>query len=96
MNFLLTCHFLFAVNKRHLFYDIPLCESPSVTEDRTTTPYSNMSAPDQFQEIVDSLRRILNTTTPPVTSVTTASTASPTVVASPMAKPGPFSGVVEE
>ncbi|ROI83731.1 hypothetical protein DPX16_14673 [Anabarilius grahami] len=55
-----------------------------------------MISPDPFQEIVDSLRRILTTTPPAANSITTTTTSSPTVVASPMAKPAPFSGSVEE
>ncbi len=57
-----------------------------------------MSAPDPFQEIVDSLRRILTstTTTTPTNSVTTTAASSPTVITSPMAKPAPFSGAAEK
>ncbi len=59
----------------------------------------NMSAPDPFQELVDSLRWVLlttTTTTTPITTVTNTSTSSSTVFASPMARPAPFSGAAEE
>ncbi len=60
---------------------------------------NRMSHPDPFQELVDSLRRVLRPApppTPPITSVTTTTTSSPVVISSPMAKPAPFSGVAEE
>ncbi len=58
-----------------------------------------MSRPDPFQELVDNLRRVLMPATSSTTSTTSASTittSSPTMIASPMAKPTPFSGVAEE
>ncbi len=72
---------------------------------------SSMSDPDPFQEIVDNLRRILtstttNTTTNTVTTNTNITTSGTTsiasssapspVIASPMARPAPFSGRAEE
>ncbi|ROL41282.1 Retrotransposon-derived protein PEG10 [Anabarilius grahami] len=54
-----------------------------------TTVNSNISLPDQFQEIVDSLHRILTTTA-------STTTTSPTVVACLLAKPVPYSGSVED
>lgn len=58
-----------------------------------------MSATYLFQELVDSFRRVLLSNasmTPPVTSVTNVKTSSSSVVASPMARPVPFSGTAEE
>ncbi len=60
-----------------------------------------MSDPDPFQVIVDNLRRILTSTTAAnsVTTTTTATTSSSSpapVIASPMAKPAPYSGRAEE
>ncbi len=58
-----------------------------------------MSLPDPFQKLVDNLRQVLlTTTTAPVSPVTniTNTTSSPSVVASPMAKLAPFTGVAEE
>ncbi len=58
-----------------------------------------MSRPDPFQELVDTLQRVLTPApppSPPITSVTTTVSPSPAVTASPMATPAPFSGVAEE
>ncbi len=63
-----------------------------------------MSSPDPFQELVDSLKRVLlHPSSPPVCpapapplSSTTPSTSSPIVFASPMARPVPFTGSAEE
>ncbi|ROL41463.1 Retrotransposon Gag-like protein 8 [Anabarilius grahami] len=61
-----------------------------------------MSAPDPFQDLVDALCRTLtstSTTTPPPpapTSAFPAESPSPSAVASPMAKPAPFSGSAED
>ncbi len=60
-----------------------------------------MSSSDPFQEIVDHLKRALitMTTTTAATSVTTTTTSSasnPPVIASPMARPAPYSGRAEE
>ncbi|ROI27674.1 hypothetical protein DPX16_22996 [Anabarilius grahami] len=59
-----------------------------------------MSAPDPFQDLVDALRHTLSstpTTTPPAhTSAFPAASPSPPAVASPMAKPAPFSGSAED
>ncbi len=58
-----------------------------------------MSQPDPFQELVDNLRQVLLTiTTAPVSPITniTNTTSSLSVVASPMAKPAPFTGVAEK
>ncbi len=87
-----------AVKKDTCYYYNPLSESPSVTEDRTSKGFSNMSAPDPFQAIVDALKRIVTPApfTPPVMPVTNAATSSSTVLTSPMAKPAPFSGSVKE
>ncbi|ROK16078.1 Retrotransposon-derived protein PEG10 [Anabarilius grahami] len=67
-----------------------------------------MSQPDPFQALVDALRRTL-TTNPPspspvtspspapaVTTVSTVSSPSPPVYASPMARPAPYSGSAED
>lgn len=68
-----------------------------------------MSKPDPFQELVDSLRRVLQHPSaplaPPVSparanpskATTTAhSTPSPVVFSSPVVRPAPFSGTAEE
>ncbi len=63
-----------------------------------------MSSPDPFQELVDSLKRVLlHPSSPPVCPApapplpsTTPSTSSPIVFASPMARPAPFTGSAEE
>ncbi len=60
-----------------------------------------MSSSDPFQEIVDHLKRVLTTMTTTtaatsVTTTTTSSTSNPPVIASPMARPAPYSGRVEE
>uniref|UniRef100_A0A8C2GHW3 Gypsy retrotransposon integrase-like protein 1 n=1 Tax=Cyprinus carpio TaxID=7962 RepID=A0A8C2GHW3_CYPCA len=59
-----------------------------------------MSHPDPFQDLVDALRRTLNvppSPSPPAsTSGNDPTTSSPSVPSSPMAKPAPFSGSVEE
>jgi len=59
-----------------------------------------MSHPDPFQELVDALRRALTSSSPSpapaITSVSTVSTPSPPVHASPMAKPAPYSGSAED
>ncbi|ROL41602.1 Retrotransposon-derived protein PEG10 [Anabarilius grahami] len=68
----------------------------------------SMSQPDPFQALVDALRRTL-TTNPPspspvtspspapaVTTVSTVSSPSPPVYASPMARPAPYSGSAED
>ncbi len=85
-------------NKTHLLYSNHLSESASLTEDRTLTEeYGRMSQPDPFQELVDNLRRVLLTpTATPVPPVTNTTSSSPSVIASPMAKPAPFTGVAEE
>ncbi len=85
------------------FY-LPLCPAAYVTEDRTHLPTNRMSSPDPFQELVDTLKKVLlhppsspvrPAPAPPPTS-TTPSTPSPIVFASPMARPAPFSGSAEE
>ncbi len=67
-------------------------------------PTNRMSSPDPFQELVDSLKKVLlhppsptvcPAPAPPPTSTTT-STPSPIVFASPMARPAPYSGSAEE
>ncbi len=63
-----------------------------------------MSSSDPFQELVDSLKRVLlHPSSPPVCPaptpplpITTPSTSSPIVFASPMARPAPFTGSAEE
>ncbi len=55
-----------------------------------------MSNPDPFQKLVDNLRRVLVSPAPPRTSVTKTTTSSAPLIASPMARPVPFSGVAEE
>ncbi|ROL42572.1 Retrotransposon Gag-like protein 3 [Anabarilius grahami] len=59
-----------------------------------------MSTPDPFQDFVDALRRTLTSTstpTPPAsTSAFPAASPSPPAIASPMAKPVPFSGSAED
>ncbi|ROI37159.1 NACHT, LRR and PYD domains-containing protein 3 [Anabarilius grahami] len=68
----------------------------------------SMSQPDPFQALVDALRRTL-TTNPPspspvtspspapaVTTVSTVSSPSPPMYASPMARPAPYSGSAED
>ncbi len=49
---------------------------------------------------MDNLRRVLLTPTttpvPPVTNITNTTSSSPSVIASPMAKPAPFTGVAEQ
>ncbi len=75
-----------------------------VTEDRTELPTYRMSSSDPFQELVDTLKRVLlhpssspvcPAPAPPQPS-TTPSTSSPIVFASPMARPAPFTGSAEE
>ncbi len=71
----------------------------TITEDQTKTEWFSMSRLDAFQEVVDNLWRVLMPATSSITSTTSASTitnSSPTMIASPMAKPTPFSGVAEE
>ncbi|ROL46021.1 Retrotransposon Gag-like protein 3 [Anabarilius grahami] len=59
-----------------------------------------MSSPDPFQDLVTALRRTLtsaSTPAPPAsTSAFHAAASSPSVIASPMAKPAPFSGSAED
>ncbi len=58
-----------------------------------------MSRSDPFQELVDNPRRVLTAPPPPAqatTSVSTIASPSLSLIASPMARPVPFSGVVEE
>ncbi len=58
-----------------------------------------MSRSDPFQELVDNLRHVLTAPPPPAqatTSVSTIASPSPPLIASPMARPAPFSGVAEE
>ncbi|KAK3516573.1 hypothetical protein QTP70_021975 [Hemibagrus guttatus] len=59
-----------------------------------------MSNPDPVQDLVEVLRRALTSTptpAPPVTTSTfTAASPSPSAVASPMAKPAPFTGSAED
>uniref|UniRef100_A0A9J8BTX3 ribonuclease H n=1 Tax=Cyprinus carpio carpio TaxID=630221 RepID=A0A9J8BTX3_CYPCA len=59
-----------------------------------------MSLTDPFQDLVDALRRTLTTLpaspTPASTSANNASTPSPAVHASPMARPAPYSGSAED
>ncbi|XP_048021894.1 uncharacterized protein apbb3 isoform X1 [Megalobrama amblycephala] len=69
-------------------------------EDRTTPSTTKMSHPDPFQDLVDALRRTLTSTStlapPATTSAFTAASPSPIAVASPMAKPAPFTGSAED
>ncbi|KAK3550827.1 hypothetical protein QTP70_005743 [Hemibagrus guttatus] len=72
-----------------------------VTEDRTdTVRTAKMSNPDPVQDLVDALRRTLTSTSTPAppatTSAFTAASPSPSAVASPMAKPAPFTGLAED
>jgi len=59
-----------------------------------------MSNPDPFQDLVDALRRTFTSTstvtTPASTSAFSAASPSPSAVASPMAKPAPFTGLAED
>ncbi|ROL41358.1 Retrotransposon Gag-like protein 6 [Anabarilius grahami] len=59
-----------------------------------------MSTPDPFQDLVDPLHRTLTSpftpTTPATTSALPAASPSPPAIASPMAKPAPFSGSAED
>jgi len=59
-----------------------------------------MRTPDPIQYLVDALRRTFTgtstATTPASTSAFTAASPSPPAVASPMAKPAPFSGLAED
>ncbi len=58
-----------------------------------------MSQSDPFQELVGNLRCVLTAPPPPAqatTSVSTIASPSPPLIASPMARPAPFSGVAEE
>ncbi|ROL48464.1 Retrotransposon-derived protein PEG10 [Anabarilius grahami] len=58
-----------------------------------------MSHPDPFQDLVDALRRTITSTSTPAPPATTSSfpaaSPSPVAVASPMAKPAPFTGLAE-
>lgn len=79
-----------ADNKLTCYTFIPLSESHSVTEDRTSKGVSIMSAPDPFQEIVDALKRVLTPPPVPPSPVppdTNNIIPSPPVISSPMAKP---------
>ncbi|ROL42029.1 hypothetical protein DPX16_19878 [Anabarilius grahami] len=56
-----------------------------------------MSSPDPFQDLVNALRRTLTSTpTPANTSAFHTTASSPSVFASPMARPAPFSGSAED
>ncbi len=56
-----------------------------------------MSWPDPFQELVDTLWHVLTATpAPATTSVSTIASHSSPLIASPMARPAPFSGMAEE
>ncbi|KAI2661123.1 Transposon Tf2-9 polyprotein [Labeo rohita] len=61
-----------------------------------------MSNPDPFQELVDSLRKVLlrspttMPSTPPPDAPPAPSTSSATIPSSPMARPAPYSGGAEE
>ncbi len=65
---------------------------------------AQMSNPDPFQGLVDSLKRVLlhqapssaPPPSPPVTSSRTSNTSSPIIVASPMVRPAPYSGSAKE
>ncbi|KAK3528947.1 hypothetical protein QTP70_014160 [Hemibagrus guttatus] len=71
------------------------------TKDRTyTVRTAKMRNPDPVQDLVDALRRMLTSTftpaPPATTSAFTAASPSPSMVASPMAKPAPFTGSEED
>ncbi|ROL50881.1 Retrotransposon-derived protein PEG10 [Anabarilius grahami] len=59
-----------------------------------------MSHPDPFQDLVDALHHTFTVHPPPsapaITSANTATSSSPPVYASPMAKPAPYSGSAED
>ncbi|ROI87631.1 Retrotransposon-like protein 1 [Anabarilius grahami] len=63
-------------------------------------PETSISTPDPFQELVDALRRALTprppSPAPAVTYVNTTTSPSPTVHASSMYKPAPYSGSAED
>ncbi|KAK3561062.1 hypothetical protein QTP86_026373 [Hemibagrus guttatus] len=69
---------------------------------RPNTVEASMSHSDPFKDLVDALRQALTvhpapTPAPPtITSANTATTPSPLLYASPMAKPAPYSGSVED
>ncbi|KAK3574736.1 hypothetical protein QTP86_017539 [Hemibagrus guttatus] len=70
-------------------------------EDRTyTARTAEMSAPDPIHDLVEALRRALASTSTPVPPATTsafsAASPSPPAVASPMARPAPFTGSAED
>ncbi|ROI42812.1 Retrotransposon-derived protein PEG10, partial [Anabarilius grahami] len=92
-------------------YQSPACLLPSVPLVSCVRPDQHrrpsMSQPDPFQALVDALRRTLTTNPPspspvtspspaPVTTVSTVSSSSPPVYASPMARPAPYSGSAED
>ncbi len=67
--------------------------------DLRDVPRTRVQKSFPFQELVDNLRRVLmpaTSSTTSTTSTSTITTSSPTVIASPMAKPTPFTGVAEE
>ncbi|ROK35612.1 Retrotransposon-derived protein PEG10 [Anabarilius grahami] len=59
-----------------------------------------MSSPDPFQDLVNALRRTLTSTSTPASPASTSAfrttVSSPSVLASPMARPAPFSGLAED
>ncbi len=91
----------FAFNK-HLLFKHHLCVR-QFRNRRSDRDSYRMSASDPFQELVDTLKRILTrSASPPLpastpTPVTSAiSSSSPVMFASPMARPAPYSGDPEE
>ncbi|KAK3506431.1 hypothetical protein QTP70_002157 [Hemibagrus guttatus] len=66
----------------------------------TPSEQPEMSTLDPFQDLVEVIRRALNSTSTPAppatTSAFTAASPTPSAVASPMAKPAPFTGSAED
>ncbi len=85
-----------AVQINTCFCTYPLCEL-CFHNRRSDHTEDSMSNPDPFQELVDNLRWVLvSSSPPPRTSVTNTTTSSAPLIASPIARPAPFSGVAEE
>ncbi|KAL0182494.1 hypothetical protein M9458_021869, partial [Cirrhinus mrigala] len=90
-----------AVNK-YLYLHLPQLSVCFRNRSPDPTNYYSMSNPDPFQELVDSLRKVLLRSpvtipsAPPAEEPPAPSTSSAIVPSSPMARPAPYAGGAEE
>ncbi|KAL0186347.1 hypothetical protein M9458_018017, partial [Cirrhinus mrigala] len=90
-----------AVNK-YLYLHLPQLSVCFRNRSPDLTNYNSMSNPDPFQELVDSLRKVLLRSpvtipsAPPSEEPPAPSTSSAIVPSSPMARPAPYAGGAEE